>query len=781
MNDRSSITPAEKPRDRDMNRAPGFLTKMPRNPPTVVDSPASVLSTRRSPTFVPTADPRPLAKDNKKLLEHRYLLPATPASASASHLKANRAGDVGYSGRNPSGARHFRKPLPVRLAFAAPPALLYTSHGEPPADSMTDSYDVIVVGAGHAGCEAALAAARLGCRTLLLTISLEHIAEMPCNPSVGGPAKGILTREIDALGGEQARNIDRTFIQIRLLNQSKGPAVHALRAQADRRLYSTSMRKTLEMAPHLDLRQDQVQGLLVEDDAIRGVRTEGGEQYLGRTVVLTTGTFLNGRLTRGSRCWPGGRDGEPPATGLSESLRRIGFRVERLKTDTPPRVHASTVDFTKTDLQLGSKRPLYFSSSFDRGGEQPTPPDLLSQAPNPAYPIPSQTDWRPQMPCYLVHTNERTHQVIMSNLDRAPLYDGTIEADGPRYCPSIEIKVPMFPEKDSHQLFLEPEGWHTSQVYVQGAYTSLPEDVQLAMLHTIPALTRVEVIRYGYAVEYDYVPSSQLTASLESKLVEGLFHAGQINGTSGYEEAAAQGLMAGINAARKTHGQPPIVLGRDQAYIGVLVDDLVTKDINEPYRMMTSRAEYRLLLRHDNADLRLSPVGYEIGLVDRQRYDAVERTSQAVEEELTRLSKTWLRPTEETSRRLAAWGQEPLEDGVNALQFLRRPEITYAMLEALAGDSERLTDDAALQVAIEAKYAGYIEKQRQQVERMRRLEQRRIPDSFDYAVAVGLRKEAREKLTRFRPVTVGQASRISGVNPADISVLLVHLQRARSG
>ena len=652
-------------------------------------------------------------------------------------------------------------------------------------------YDVLVVGAGHAGCEAALVAARMGCRTLLLTLNLDNVALMPCNPSIGGPAKGHLVREIDALGGEMGRAIDSTFIQIRLLNTGKGPAVQALRAQADKRRYGLAMKYTLERQPNLDVKQALVEELgvegVAEGDGEAGdgtslmlwVKTNLGWVYSSKTVVLTTGTSLAGRVIVGDKAYPAGRAGEFPAYGLSDSLRRLGLRLGRLKTGTPPRVDARTIDFSQTQPQYGSPVPLYFSFAYPReegqGSAQVFP--FWQSPPNPVYPVAEQTLWRAQLPCYLVETNAKTHQIIRANLYRAPLFTGLIQGVGPRYCPSIEDKIVRFADKPSHGLFLEPEGWETNEVYVQGANTSLPEDVQWAMLRTIPALEQVEMMRVGYAIEYDYVPPSQTMASLECKRVPGLFFAGQINGTSGYEEAAAQGIVAGINAARKVQGKPPLILRRDQAYIGVMIDDLVTREVTEPYRLFTSRAEYRLLLRQDNADLRLTSVGYDMGLVSQERNEAVEAKRRAVAQELKRLGKTYLAPSEQVNQLLEARGLVPLNRAVSLEGLLRRPQVDYGLLDQLGRGAASIVDEVREQVEIEVKYAGYMEKQRMEVERIQRLEDRRIPPDWDYDRITGFRKEAREKLKHFAPLTLGQASRIGGVTPADVAVLMVYLER----
>jgi len=627
-------------------------------------------------------------------------------------------------------------------------------------------YDVIVIGAGHAGCEAALAAARMGCRTLLFSMNLENIALMPCNPSIGGPAKGHLVREIDALGGEMGKVTDQTFIQIRMLNTGKGPAVQAPRAQCDKWLYSSTMKHVLERQTNLDLKQalvDAIEILSTDGGSLPGLRltTHLGHTYESRTIILTTGTSLGGRIIVGDTTYQGGRSGEHAAVRLSESLKRLGISLGRLKTGTPPRVDARTIDFTRTILQPGSEAPLHFS--FTNNGL--CNPGFLSAPPNPVYPRGTPIEWRPQLPCYLVSTSQKTHEVIRANLHRAPLFTGVIKGIGPRYCPSIEDKIVKFAHKESHQFFLEPEGWETTEVYVQGANTSLPEDVQLAMLRSIPALEKAEMIRVGYAIEYDFVPPSQTGPSLESKTVPGLFFAGQINGTTGYEEAAGQGLIAGINAANLVKGRPPLILHRDQAYLGVMIDDLVTRELSEPYRLFTSRAEYRLLLRQDNADLRLTPIGHELGLIDRRRHEAVEAKREAIAGEIKRLNKTHFVPA----------GDERSTSGA---AFLRRPETRYETLLLMGIGASELGSDVRDQVEIEVKYRGYIDMQTKDIDRIRRLEEWHIPPDVDYARLTGLRFEASQKLSKFRPATVGQASRVDGVTPADVAILLVHLEKA---
>jgi len=615
------------------------------------------------------------------------------------------------------------------------------------------NYDVVVVGAGHAGCEAALAAARMGCETLLLTINLDMVAFMPCNPSIGGPAKGHVVREIDALGGEMGRNIDKTFIQMRMLNTGKGPAVHALRAQADKFLYQHTMKETIEKQERLTLRQGMVEELIVEDGVCRGVVTKTGAEYRAKTVVLTTGTYLRGKVIIGELMYESGPNNQQPSVKLSQSLKDLGFELVRFKTGTPPRVHKDTIDFSKTEIQPGDANPKYFS--FETIYEERE---------------------KEQLPCWLTYTSEETHRIINENLHRAPMFSGAIEGTGPRYCPSIEDKIVRFADKPKHQIFLEPEGRHTKEYYVQGLSTSMPEEVQLQILRSIPGLENVKMMRTGYAIEYDAVVPTQLWPSLETKLVPNLFTAGQINGTSGYEEAAGQGIIAGINAARKAKGLEPVIISRSQGYIGVMIDDLVTKGTNEPYRLLTSRAEYRLLLRHDNADLRLTPLGYEIGLISEERYQRFLKKKQLVEAELERLKETKFRPDEQVQAMLASVGSAPITNAVDGLTLLRRPEVTYAHLEALSPSPYDLTDDMKEQVEIQTKYTGYIEKQLQQVERLAKMEKKRIPEDIDYYSIHGLATEARQKLDKIRPISIGQASRISGVTPSDLSILLVHLE-----
>ena len=599
---------------------------------------------------------------------------------------------------------------------------------------------------------------------------------MPCNPSIGGPAKGHLVREIDALGGEMGKNTDRTLIQIRLLNSSKGPAVQALRAQCDKHLYAQSMREVLENQQNLTIHDGLVEDLLTGDAPegrrITGVETKDGRAFYAQTVVLTTGTFLQGMLITGEKRVGGGREGEAPAQGLSHALRRLGFRLRRLKTGTPPRVLAESIDFALTTPQPGSPQPLRFSFTPLRDEE------LRRDVPDPVYPFQTNTPWRRQMVCYLVHTNSETHAIIRANLHRAPMFNGGISGVGPRYCPSLEDKIVRFAHKESHQLFLEPEGFTTHEVYVQGANTSLPEDVQAAMLRTIPALGHAEIVRHGYAVEYDHVITDQTNVTLEAKSVSGLFFAGQINGTSGYEEAAAQGLIAGINAARRVQGKPPIVLGRDQAYIGVMLDDLVSQEHQEPYRLFTSRAEYRLLLRHDNADLRLTSLGYEIGLISPERHAGVLAKREQIALTLDRLRRHRITPTPSTNSTLTKAGVQPLSSQTKALSILQRPRARYAVVAALMGDrTDGLDPEVVTQIELEARYAGYVERQQAQVRKMARMEALALPQDMDYEQLSSLRVEARQKLGQFQPRTIGQAARIAGVTPADIAVLMVHVRR----
>ncbi|ELU5120408.1 tRNA uridine-5-carboxymethylaminomethyl(34) synthesis enzyme MnmG [Listeria monocytogenes] len=616
------------------------------------------------------------------------------------------------------------------------------------------TFDVIVVGAGHAGVEAGLASGRMGAKTLMLTINLDMVAFMPCNPSVGGPAKGVVVREIDALGGEMGRNTDKTYIQMRMLNTGKGPAVRALRAQADKWDYQHEMKHTIEKEENITLRQGLVDRLVIEDGVCKGVITNSGAIYYAKTVVITTGTFSRGEIIVGELRYSSGPNNQQPSVKLSEHLEELGFELRRFKTGTPPRVKSSTIDYSKTEEQPGDDHPRAFS--FD------TVEMLLDQ-----------------LPCWLTYTNETTHEIIQANLHRSPMFTATKKGTGARYCPSIEDKIVRFSDKPRHQIFLEPEGKNTEEVYVQGLSTSLPEEVQREMLRTIPGLENVEMMRVGYAIEYDAVMPDQLWPSLETKLVEGLFTAGQINGTSGYEEAAGQGLMAGINAARKVFAKEPVILGRDQAYIGVLIDDLVTKGTEEPYRLLTSRAEYRLLLRHDNADLRLTEIGHEIGLISDERYERFLAKQSAIEAEKERLQKTRIKPTAEVQAMLKEIGSGELKDGILAADLLRRPEITYDKIAQIVSRETFVTDEIAEQVEIQIKYEGYIQKSNLQVEKMKRMEDKKIPENIDYDAISGLATEALEKLKKIEPLSIAQASRISGVNPADISILLVYIEQGK--
>ena len=615
-----------------------------------------------------------------------------------------------------------------------------------------DQYDIAVVGAGHAGCEAALACARLGFKTVMFTVSVDSIALMPCNPNIGGTSKGHLVREIDALGGEMGKNIDKTYIQTRMLNTGKGPAVYSLRAQADKAKYHNEMKKTLENTENLLVRQGEVNEIVVEDGKVTGVITESNALYKCKAAVICTGTYLKARCLYGDTIIESGPNGLRRANHLSDSLKKLGVELRRYKTGTPARVDKRTIDFSKMKEQPGDEKIVPFS--FEN-----KPEDIA----------------REQISCYLTYTNEKTHEIIRQNLDRSPLYSGVITGTGPRYCPSIEDKVVRFADKDRHQIFIEPEGEDTNEMYVQGMSSSLPEDVQIAMYRTLPGLEDVRFMRTAYAIEYDCIDANQLKLSLEFKNIAGLFSAGQFNGTSGYEEAAAQGIMGGINAGAYCKGLEPLILDRSEGYIGVLIDDIITKESHEPYRMMTSRAEYRLLLRQDNADLRLTEKGHEYGLITDERYAKFCEKKKAIEDEIARVMKINLGPTPEVNSLLESYGSTPLNNGIKMADVIKRPEMDYDKLAPIDFNRPELPDDVREQVNIQIKYEGYITRQQHQVQQFKKLEARKIPEDIDYEQVMGLRIEARQKLEAVRPVNIGQASRISGVSPADVNMLLVHL------
>ncbi len=631
---------------------------------------------------------------------------------------------------------------------------MYWQIGELTVLFVAENYDVIVIGAGHAGVEAGLAAARMGCKTMLATLNMDNIAMMPCNPSVGGPAKGHLVRELDALGGEMGVNSDKTCIQFRMLNTGKGPAVHALRAQADKRLYQNTMKETCENQKNLDVKQLLIDKIIVENGKIVGVEIETGEVYHCKAAVLASGTYLSGKIIIGENTYTGGPNGQRAAIKLSESLQEAGVKLMRFKTGTPARVDARTLDYSKMQIQPGDEKVYNFSFMSD-------------------------IKTREQVPCWLTYTNEKTHRIILDNLHRAPMYTGLIEGMGPRYCPAIETKLVRFPDKESHQLFVEPEGLNTQEMYVQGMSTSLPIDVQYAFLRTIPGLENVKIMRPGYAIEYDCVDPLQLKSTLEMKHIHGFFSAGQSNGTSGYEEAAAQGLIAGINAALLVQEKEPLILSRSDAYIGVLIDDLVTKGTNEPYRIMTSRAEYRLILRQDNADLRLTEKGWQIGLVSQERYERFSKKRDCIEKTMEILKNTLVTPTPQTQAKLAAIGSTDIRTGTTLCDLLRRTEMTYELLRSQFEVLPEVSEEVWNQIEIQVKYEGYIKKQFEQVERAQKLEEKLIPEGIDYEEVPSLPGEARQKLAEVKPRSIGQASRISGVSPADISILIVYIEQMR--